>query len=224
MSDISSLESSLRRRFRVIESRVDVGKRSLSILHPANAEELIDEEAFDRDERLPYWAELWPSARVMAGQILKEVGGGRTMLELGCGAGLVSTCASIVGFKVTASDYYEDAIRFARVNAVHNGAPAIRGLHLDWRDLPPHLPRFETVVASDVLYERQYGELVAKVLSFALAPAGTALLADPGRVGREAFLTALAPLGLMVIRRTDHAFRDQQIQQTISVFEIAWRA
>jgi hypothetical protein len=59
-------EEKLRRRFRVIETDVEIGGRTLSILHPESAEDLIDERDFDLDERLPYWAELWPSARVLA--------------------------------------------------------------------------------------------------------------------------------------------------------------
>jgi hypothetical protein len=32
----------------------------LDLLRPESPEALIDEEAFDEDEFLPYWAELWP--------------------------------------------------------------------------------------------------------------------------------------------------------------------
>ena len=126
-SPIDAVEASLRRRFRVIETSVPVADRMLSILHPANAEELIDEQDFARDERLPYWAELWPSARIMAAEIIAMPGGGRTLLELGCGSGLVASCAALAGFDVVASDYYEDAMRFAQVNAMRTGV-TVRGV------------------------------------------------------------------------------------------------
>jgi predicted nicotinamide N-methyase len=220
-SEIAALEKSLRRRFRVVQTPVRIGGRELSILHPESAEELIDEREFDTDERLPYWAELWPSARILAGHVIAMDGAGRSLLELGCGAGLVATCASLAGFDVVASDYYEDAPRFARVNAHLNGAPPIRGLLLDWRALPAHLPAFDVVVASDVLYERPYGPLVAQVIGATLAPSGVAWLADPGRVGREAFLAALDENALIVRSRHVRRFVDGQIRQQIALFEIA---
>src|ERR1043165_3041339 len=103
----SAEESKLRRRFRVIETDVAIGGKTISILHPESAEDLIDERDFDLDERLPYWAELWPSARALAEHMGRLAGGGASLLELGCGAGLVSTSAALAGFAVTASDYYE---------------------------------------------------------------------------------------------------------------------
>jgi ETFB lysine methyltransferase len=219
--DPSADEAKLRRRFRVIETDVAIGGTTLSILHPESAEDLIDERDFDLDERLPYWAELWPSARVLAEKVRGMSGRSRSLLELGCGSGLVATSASLAGFKVTVSDYYEDALRFARVNVRRNGGGAARGLLLDWRNLPSTLGRFDAVVASDVLYERPYGPLVARVLDAALAPGGLAIIADPGRVGRSEFVRALGPLGLRVQSQTDVVFRDGQIRQTIKLFEIS---
>ena len=224
IDELEAVEESLRRRFRVATSDIRVGTRTLSILHPESAEELIDETDFERDERLPYWADLWPSARVLAEHVLSLRGDGRSLLELGCGCGLVATCASIAGFDVVASDYYEDALRFARVNARLNGAPALRGLLLDWRHLPPELGRFEVVLASDVLYERTYGPLMANVLAQTLAKSDVAIVADPGRIAREEFLACLETLGLALTGRTECPFSDGDIRQTITLLEITHSA
>jgi predicted nicotinamide N-methyase len=217
---LAATERSLRRRFRVVETTVAIGGQSLEILHPASAEDLIDEIDFERDERLPYWAELWPSSRVLGEMVIGMAGTSRTLLELGCGSGLVTCCASIAGFDVVASDYYDDACRFARVNAARNGGGA-RSVMLDWRRLPSDLGRFDVVIASDVLYERPYGALVASAISATLADDGVAYLADPGRVGREDFLNHLVPLGLVVRQRSDLPFSDGAVRQTIGVFEIS---
>jgi ETFB lysine methyltransferase len=222
-ADLSATEATLQRRFRIVETPIDVAGRTLRIVHPASAEDLISEREFEEDERLPYWAELWPSSRVLAEQLLAMVGARRTLLELGCGAGLVATCASLAGFDVTASDYYDDALRFTRVNAWRNGAAPPRGLLLDWRNPIAPSRRFEMIVASDVLYERPYGALIAKVVDRMLAPNGTALVADPGRVARDDFITALSPLGLEVASRKSSVFRDQAIRQTITTFSIVRR-
>lgn len=220
---IAAVEQSLRRRFRVVETMVPIGSGELSILHPASAEDLISERDFERDERLPYWAELWPSSRVLGERLLSLDGKGRTLIELGCGAGVVSTCAALAGFDVVVSDYYEDALRFARVNAARNKAPVPREMLLDWRHLPPGLPRFDFVIASDVLYERSYGTVVAGAIAATLAPNGTALVADPGRVGREEFIRALGGVDLEPRNRLDVPFHLHEIRQTITVFEIVRR-
>ena len=72
----------------LVEEVVPLHGRDLRLLRPRDAEALLDEEAFEREEFLPYWAELWPSslalARAIAGRALR---GART-LELGCGLGL----------------------------------------------------------------------------------------------------------------------------------------
>ena len=222
MHELRTLETSLRRRFRVVETELEAGDAEIALLHPASAEELIDEEDFARDERLPYWAEPWPSARVLASRIAAEQGEGRTLLELGCGAGLVATAAAMAGFKVTASDYYEDAVAFARVNAWRVAGRRIAGRLLDWRALPEDLPRWDWVVASDVLYERAYAELVAATIARTLAPGGRALIADPGRIAAAAFVDALPPLGLAVERIERAPFVEGAIRQTIDLWRAQW--
>jgi ETFB lysine methyltransferase len=218
--ELDELEAALERRFRVTETRIDVGARPFVIRHPASAEELISEEDFARDERLPYWADIWPSARVLAARVLEESGAGRSLIELGCGAGLVSAAAAVAGFDVTATDYYEDALRFARVNANRNAGRDVATRLLDWRDIPADIGVFDCVVASDVLYERTYGALVASVLARLVAPGGFALVADPGRVSRDDFLRSLDPLGLAVVDRDDVVYEEGAIRQTIALIRI----
>lgn len=216
----AALEASLSRRFRVVETQVRIAERTLDILHPASAEDLIDEKEFEQDERLPYWAELWPSSRVLGEWLLGMEGAGRSLLELGCGAGLVATCASLAGFDVVVSDYYQDALDFAQVNAWRNGSPVPRGIAIDWRNLPTGLERYDVVVASDVLYERPYGGLVAKAVAATLDEEGVSWIADPGRVARDTFVRALGPAGLHIANRTKIPFVDGSIRQTITLLEI----
>ena len=55
----------LSQRFQLASSQVELPGRSLKLIHPRNADALIDEADFNRDERLPYWAEIWPAARAL---------------------------------------------------------------------------------------------------------------------------------------------------------------
>lgn len=183
-------------RFEVKTSTVDIHGDQLTMTHPRDAESLIDEAAFKHDERLPYWADIWPSSVALARAVRAMNGHGRTLLELGCGLGLVAAAALRAGFEVTASDYYDDALAFARLNATTNGLPEPRTMILDWRDMPDAIPAFDVVMGADVLYERAYGPVVARAIAATLADGGRALIADPGRVGSPEFFAALHDVGL----------------------------
>jgi len=191
----SPLEEELRRRFAVRTEPFAHDAFSVEVLLPLAADELIDEAEFERDERLPYWADLWPSARALARRLLDgPVPEGR-VLELGAGVALPSLALLARGAEVVASDYYADALLFARANAERNGLPPLSTRLVDWRDVPAELGRFGTVIAADVLYERRNADLLAEVLPRVLAPGGTAVVADPGRVYRSVFVERMTAEG-----------------------------
>jgi hypothetical protein len=106
------------------------------------------------------------------------------------------------------------------VNANRNAGRDIGTRLLDWRDVAHDIGRFDCVVASDVLYERTYGTLVASVFDRLLARDGFALMADPGRISRDDFLTSLEPLGLVVTGSVDVPYEEGAIRQTIAVIRI----
>jgi predicted nicotinamide N-methyase len=183
-------------RFDVATSEVEIDGERYLLSHPRDAEALIDEAAFQHDERLPYWADVWPASVALARAVRALDGSGKTLLELGCGLGLVVAAALRAGFDVTASDYYEDALSFARLNGAANAARDPTTVILDWRHLPTAIPAFDIVVGADVLYEQSYGPVVARTIATTLADQGRALIADPGRVGSPAFFDALRDVGL----------------------------
>ena len=213
-------EDALRRRFRVAAVSVPIDGVVVELLRPENSDALITEEDYVRDERLPYWADLWPSSFALAGYIAAVEGRGRRLLELGCGVGLVSLAAARAGFDVTATDYYEDALAFARVNVVRNGFAEPRVRMIDWRSLPGDLGTYEVVVASDVLYEPRYPALIADVLARSLAPGGEGLIADPGRVAAPAFPVECDARGLAVTSRATVPYTDGEIHQTIEIMDV----
>ena len=221
--DDAALADDLRRRFRTSSTTVAVGNASVTLLHPANADDLISEADFVEDDRLPYWADVWPASTVLAGAVAALPGSGRTALELGCGLGLVATAAARAGFAVTATDYYEDALLFARVNAWHNVGGAIATRHVDWRRLPDDLGRFDLVLASDVLYERAYADLIAAALDATIATGGRGLIADPGRVATPAFVEACTARGLRADRVSRHPWSAGEIRQTIDLYAVTRR-
>ena len=218
--DVGALRDRLVRRFRTVSSVLRVDDRELSLIHPANAEDLIDEAEFERDERLPYWADIWPSARVLATRVARLKGRGRSLLELGCGAGLVATSAALAGFRVCATDYYEDALRFTELNVAEHTGEVPETRLVDWRKLPRDLGRFDLVVGSDVLYERAYGGLVARAVDITLKRGGEAVIADPGRIAADDFVRDAAERGLQLVAHEQVPFVEGAIRQKISLYRL----
>ena len=191
-------------RFDLATDEVVVGPLRLAVTRPRSAEELIDETEYEHDERLPYWAELWPSALVLAEHLAVRDLRGRRVVELGCGVGLPAIVAALVGANVLATDWYADALAFTAVNAAAAGT-AVRTLLVDWTAPPPELlamPAADLVVGADVLYEERNGPALAALVPRILAPGGELVVADPRRPHAAGLLDRLAEAGWS-LRTTD---------------------
>jgi predicted nicotinamide N-methyase len=170
----------------LIEESFAVAGRELALLRPPSADELIDEDAFDEEEFLPYWAELWPSgvalAEVVAGLDLR----GRRVLELGAGLGLPSLAAALGRAEVLATDWADEAVDLLRTNAERNGI-ALQVERVRW-DAPETLVErapWDIVLGADLLYEQRNAEQLLELLPRLGADV---LLAEPGRPFAERFL------------------------------------
>jgi predicted nicotinamide N-methyase len=218
--DGEALVIALTRRFRTSVEDATVDAHTFSILKPANSDDLIREEDFVKDERLPYWADVWPSSIILAGKLLELEGHGKNALELGCGVGLSTLAATSAGFDVLSTDYYEDALDVTRANVFRNLGTIARTRLVDWRHLPQDLGTFDLVFASDVLYEKEYAELLPVLLRGLLTPGGFALIADPGRIAAPVFVEACTIHGLAIRAKETRPFEAAEIRQKIDLYEI----
>ena len=214
-------------RFEPVLREIDVGAMVVRIWRPPDMESLIDLENFDRDGRIPYWADVWESSRVLAENIAKQNGLGRTLLELGCGLGLPSIVAARRGFSVLATDYEETALEGVRFNAIDNlknGSQQTGSLStrvIDWRSMPEDLGHYDLVTAADVLYEDHHAALVAKMINATMADGGTALVADPRRAKAERFADECRTLGLCVKRHAPRRSREATDGAQVEIFELS---
>jgi predicted nicotinamide N-methyase len=170
----------------LVEEVVAVRGRDVRLLRPRDSEALHDEAAFEHEEFLPYWADLWPSSLALARAVAARSLGGRRVVELGCGLGLPSIVAALGGARVLATDWSADATAITADNAERNGA-RLETLVCSWAEPGPIAERgpFDLVLASDVLYEARDVDL----LLAALPRLGReAWIADPGRPAAERFL------------------------------------
>jgi predicted nicotinamide N-methyase len=215
-----SLVAALERRFDTVIEDVPVGDRVFSILRPRKSDDLIREEDFVEDERLPYWADIWPASTILAEQIISRNGDGRRLLELGCGVGLVTTAAMASGHEVVASDYYTDALAFTRANAFRNLGKSPAARMMNWRSFPADVREFDKVIASDVLYETEYAKILPAVLMGALSLHGVALIADPGRIGAPEFLEKCEAVGIELLGKETFPYEVGEIKQKIDIYEL----
>ena len=159
---------------------IAVGGRAFELLRPADPDALLDEKAFEQDEFMPYWAELWPAGLELA-EALPATLSDLSVLELGCGLGVPSLLAAARGATVTAIDWAEEAIPLLRSNARRNGLE-LTAIHADWRTFAGS---FDLVLGADLLYEERNVEALLEVLPHL---AGEVLIAEPGRPHAAEFL------------------------------------
>ena len=184
----------------LIREQVIVEGQTFIILRPSESDRLLDHPsvraAFAVDEYMPYWADLWPAARMLAKAIVKEKWPpGLSVLEVGCGLGLPGVAALAMGARVTFSDYDKTALRFAADTAELNGFDNYETLQMDWR-YPPADRQFPMILAADLIYElRNVAPLVALIKQL-LTPNGECLLTDQDRVPSHVLRDTLSAEGL----------------------------
>lgn len=188
----------------LVRETVLVEGRAYLIDRPRDSDKLLDHpavrSAFASDEYMPYWADLWPAARMLAKVIAKASwsspdGQPLHALEIGCGLGLPGIVALGHGLRVTFSDYDATALRFAADNALINGFSDFDTLQMDWR-YPPADRKYPVLLAADLIYEMRNVEPLVSLILALLAPGGVCLLTDQDRVPSHVLRQTLGDRGL----------------------------
>jgi predicted nicotinamide N-methyase len=186
--------------------RVIIDHFEFQVERPADSYSLLDDpivlEAHERDEYMPYWADLWPAARMLAKAVAKEVwskypktGDKLEALELGCGLGVPGLTALACGLRVIFSDYDLTAVRFAAANSRRNKLFDFTTLPLDWRSPPADL-RVPVILGADLTYETRNIDPLVKLIRQVLLPGGMCLLTDQDRTPAPLLREQLGYAGL----------------------------
>ena len=178
-----------------ITERVILDGQTIFIQRPSESDKLLDHPAVtaanEIDDYMPYWADLWPAARMLAKALRHEnLGEATEALEIGCGLGLPGVVALSRGLRVTFTDYDACALHFAGVNARLNGFADFRVMRLDWRSPPADL-RAPLILGADLIYELRNIEPLVAFIKQVLEPQGVALLTDQDRIPAYALVEAL---------------------------------
>jgi len=170
----------------------DVQGTMIGLVTVRDLEQHVDREQMLHDESSvpPYWALVWGGARALADHLVTRLScDGLSVLDVGCGLGLVALAAARAGARVTAIDRELAPIEFLLASAAVNRLP-VEALVGDI--VAVDLARsFDLVLAADLLYERAEFERLAASLGGLVAPGGTLWVADPQRVDTADFYRAL---------------------------------
>lgn len=192
---VRELRQSLGQRYHLGQVSHSILGRTFQIVTAGDVDDLVDDliaagpdDPAYIDERIPYWAELWPSAVALAEHVLAQPDAvaGKQAVELGCGLGLSGLCAMAAGAHVLFTDYEPDALAFVALNALANLGRRPDTALMDWRS-PDLGRRFDLVLAADVAYERRFFEPLVDTFEALLAPNGLVLLGEPNRAIAEPF-------------------------------------
>ena len=192
-----------------IES-IEVQNHSFKICHAANIDELFQRLASlpsDHpdvvDERIPYWAEVWPSSIALSDWLFRhpEMVKNKSVLEIGCGLALPSMVAHQLGAVMTVSDYISDPLELVKYNWNLNGMGVAPVMLLDWR-ITDDVPQADVLLASDVAYERRMFDALKMAFSRLIKPDGVVLISEPQRSLAKEFFEGLEREGLNVSTET----------------------
>ena len=172
----------------------------------------------------PLFGLLWPSgARLAERMARRPVREGERILEVGCGLALSSLVGHRRGADMTASDCHPLAGAFLAENVRLNGLLPLKYRHGHWGRVPldgdfdhvaptsallPLAPdlavsgRFELIIGSDILYERDEAGALADFIAQHAAARAEVWVVDPNRGNRAHFHRNMAALGFSMAQET----------------------
>lgn len=193
-TELDSVMDMIGRKYSVDTVPLKIGNKTLTILQIKNYEEyvveLIEEKGSDIKD-LPFWAKVWDSSFLLAYFLGKQpVVFGQRMLEIGAGMGIVGIYAALCGHRVTLTDINEDALLFARANALLNGVPQGQVRMLDW-NAPDSTETYDVILGSEVVYDRPSYPALVQFLQKTLEPKGIIFLAKNAQLHAPLFFAEL---------------------------------
>jgi predicted nicotinamide N-methyase len=167
----------------------------------------------------PLFGVVWPSGVELAARLAaRQVRPGERILEIGCGLALASLVGHRAGADISASDCHPLAAAFLLENIRLNDLAPLKYRHGDWAE-PPYQRtaggarrrrivrgRFDLIIGSDVLYERDDRAVLASFIGRHTMPKADIWIVDPDRGNRVAFNRQMGVLGFVLQeQRLDHA-------------------
>jgi len=171
----------------------------------------------------PLFGLVWPSGALLAARLATHaLRPGERILEIGCGLALASLVGHRRGADITASDCHPLAAQFLGANLQLNGLPPLPYRYGDWAAAAEQgvidglrwssavHGRYELIIGSDVLYDRDASSALAGFIVRHAAATAEVWIVDPDRGNRSAFSRRLAAAGFVLHEaRLDHGARGE---------------
>lgn len=166
------------------------------------------------DERIPYWAEIWPAAIGLAEYLFlhPSLVMGKKVVEIGCGLGLPGIVAGRLGAEVLLTDYLSEPLELARYNWERNIQRPASVRQFDWRQ-GEDLPEADLVLASDIAYESRAFPFIRSLIGHYLDKGSVILISEPNRTFAAEFFKSLS----LLPGYSHHTIRVVRNQLTIQV-------
>lgn len=142
----------------------------------------------------PYWSQVWPAAKALAGFILDNLAytDGKKVIELGAGLGLPSLVAARNATAVLCTDSEPAAVAVAKQSADHVNLKNFRIEILDWQKVS-YFPSADVLLLSDLSYDPSAFSSLLKTIEIFLEKETTVLLSTPQRLMAKEFVAPLLP-------------------------------
>ena len=164
------------RTYDTVTTPVTINGQTLRLFTPASIDRFINPD--DVMDNFPLWAKIWEASGVLASYLAgMPPDPMKTMLEIGCGLGMVGIAAAKAGHRITMTELNPDALNFARANALANGCPEVAIERLDW-NTPQLESRFDYIVGSETVYKTEDLDGLEALFDRYLNPGGTIILAE----------------------------------------------
>jgi predicted nicotinamide N-methyase len=196
-------------------------QESIAIVGAADLEirSLLDRQQFDdplgeaaragiSSATWPLFGLLWPSSAHLAERMAnRDLRPHERILEVGCGLALASLVGHRRGADITASDCHPLAGAFLAANLRLNGLPPLKYRHGEWAvpadptaqvDPGDVEGRFDLLIGSDVLYDRDASVALAGFIDRHAAPVAEVWIVDPDRGNRPRFAALMAEAGFLL--------------------------
>lgn len=147
------------------------------------------------DSMWPISGLIWPSGLVLAKVVNELDTSDLSILELGCGIGIASLVAAYKKADITASDFHPIVQTLLIKNAKNNNLSNVKYIHGDWNYPISSNGKFDLIIGSDLLYERDCHDTISVYIDCHLARNGKVILIDPGRRKAGKIKKAMEKLG-----------------------------
>lgn len=187
---------SLRYRYQTMEfDNTDIHIRTLRDRQQYADVNGVAEKLGISDASWPLFGVIWPSSEILAHLMFDYEIAGRKILEVGCGIALASLVLNHRLANITATDHHPEVENFLTENVNLNNGNAIPFTRTGWKDEASSLGRFDLIIGSDLLYERDHVDLLSAFIDQHASDHCEVIIIDPGRGLHARFSKKMVALG-----------------------------